>query len=498
MTPPILGSLSTFPTEILILILFPLDPRDLVLLSRTCRRMHDLVYEIGWPQYLASNPRPSQSLTSARRSWSPVKAVRYDTLTDRAWQRAEFVARPLSRTWAAKEQSTLAISPSRLIVAAGTVLYSYSFHASAAGQPIISWEGNISLNETHVRGRNITSIAFIEDGGQDQTLLVAFQEQLVERIILIPPAQGSDAPLSFSRTPLAAFPRGDYIESFSTNGSHVLSLSSNGTARLSLHNALDNCDPLSQIDLAERSWKSHLSVSSSTPYAAFGSTGKKPLTVHFISPDDGLSPTPSLVLHTEKSTPDSLSSSAVYGLSQAPFSSPWGASPQILASGWFDGKVRIYDIRCPSSHHSVLTGEDTSAPLLRPVLCLNDRWSTEPIYSVACGGGSGAHVAAGTARHSVVSFWDVRNPRGGWSVHAPGNDRSPVFSVLLEGSRLFGATEMRPFVYDFGPDATVDMFPSIAAGPRANREGLKHKPGVLSYRVSKYRHAGSGLGDEFN
>lgn len=34
-------------------------------------------------------------------------------------------------------------------------------------------------------------------------------------------------------------------------------------------------------------------------------------------------------------------------------------------------------------------------------------------------------------------------------MHAPGNDRSPVFSVQLESSRLFGVTEMRGFVYDF-------------------------------------------------
>jgi hypothetical protein len=39
--------------------------------------------------------------------------------------------------------------------------------------------------------------------------------------------------------------------------------------------------------------------------------------------------------------------------------------------------------------------------------------------------------------------------QSGWSVYAPGNDRSPVYTVILESSRLFGATESRPFVYDF-------------------------------------------------
>jgi WD40 repeat protein len=180
-----------------------------------------------------------------------------------------------------------------------------------------------------------------------------------------------------------------------------------------------------------------------------------------------------VILHTEKTTdPDNLLSSAVYGLTQAPLSSPWGSSPQVIASGWFDGRARIYDLRCatrsptpseftslslsslslsndPASHSSRPKYTATGTPLLTPVLVMADRWSTEPIYSLSSGGGSGAHLAAGTARHSVVSFWDVRAPKDGWSVHAPGNDRSPVFNVHLESSRLFGVTELRGFTYDF-------------------------------------------------
>ncbi|RXW22465.1 hypothetical protein EST38_g3381 [Candolleomyces aberdarensis] len=459
-------SLSALPTEILILILYPLLPVDLAALARTCRRMHDLVYEFGWLQYSLANPRPSYSSCIARKQWSIHTSVRYDTLSDRAWDKVDFVARPLSRTWPAKEQSTLAITNSRLIVAAGTVLYSYSFHSGPGGRPTIKWEGDISLNETHVRGRNITSITFLEDGGLDQTLLVAYQEQLVERIHLIPPSKDGESPLSFTRHLVTIFPKGDYIESFSTSPTHLLSLSANGTVRLSLQTILtdDNatCPPPLEaeglppvVELEERSWKCHLSPS--LTFAALGSTGKTPLTIYPISEDGLLSPTPATILHTERaSSLNNLPTSAVYGISQAPIhASAWGSSPQVLASGWFDGRVRIYDLRTASSsspQDQLTTNTSSSninAPLLRPVMSLQDRWSTEPIYSISCGGGSGSQVAAGTARHSVVSFWDVRNPKDGWSVHAPGNDRSPVFSVILEGSRLFGTTELRPFVYDF-------------------------------------------------
>ncbi|KAJ3521809.1 hypothetical protein NMY22_g12156 [Coprinellus aureogranulatus] len=413
---------SALPTEILIQILFHLDPQELSALAQCGRMLHDLVYEFGWLQYLLSNPRPSYSLSESRKHWSTCEQVRYNTLTDRAWQKVKFTARPLSRT---------DIPPFLLV-------------PPSSGKPSMRWEGSINLNETHVRGRNIVSIGFIDDGGLDNTLLVAYQEHLVERITLVAPTPDGETPLSFTRTPLPVFPKGDYIESFSTCSGHLLSLSSNGVARLAhqsiLFNGEDNIPKsswISTIDLAERSWKSHLSLTSSTPFAALGSTSKTPLTIHNILPDSGLSALPSVIPHTEKSTdPDNLSSSAVYGITQAPLSSPWGSSPQILASGWFDGRARIYDLRCAShSPKPSCTNPkflSTGTPLLTPVLIMADRWSTEPVYALSSGGGSGAHLAAGTARHSVVSFWDGPRTRDGWSVHASGNDRSPVFDVTLK------------------------------------------------------------------
>jgi WD40 repeat protein len=155
---------------------------------------------------------------------------------------------------------------------------------------------------------------------------------------------------------------------------------------------------------------------------------------------------------------DNLPPSAVYGIARAPPSSRWGASPQVLVAGWYDGQVRCYDMRSSSHAHSTL---GSSAPL-RPVLSLCDPWLYEAIYDVSCGGGSSSHIAAGSARHSVVSFWDVRFTKRGWSVHAPGNDSSPVYTVILESSRLFGATQSRPFVYDFGPGVTLNTYPCVS------------------------------------
>jgi WD40 repeat protein len=235
------------------------------------------------------------------------------------------------------------------------------------------------------------------------------------------------------------------------------------------------------IDLDTRAWSALLCASASTPFAAFGTSSDTPLTIHAIT-RAGISPTPTLTLRASKGRDNDDSDSdssdferptAVYGIASAPPASPWGASDQIVVSGWFDGLVRVHDMRASRV----------------PTLTFADPWSFEPIYAIACGGGGGAHIAAGSARHAVVAFWDVRAATRGWSVHAPGNDVSPVYSIILESSRLFGATQSRPFVYDFGPDVSRETYPSLPA-TRGKKDGLAYKKGLehIGFYVTKYDH----------
>ncbi|PPQ65378.1 hypothetical protein CVT26_000003 [Gymnopilus dilepis] len=477
-------TLALLPVDILILILENLGIHEFATLSLTCHALYAIVSEYGWPTYTRFNPRPSHSLSRARELWSPRDRAHYDYTTDLSWARPEFIARPLSRIWSTKLQPVLAISPSRLVVGAGSNLYVYKFGTSlnASSSPPVTSEGVLSLldKERPDRSRNITALTFIADGGLDQTLDVAFHDGALERVRLALPAPGpgEEPRLSCRRAKITPMPNGDFVESLSSVDNIVLALSSNGYARLSSVQSVEaslsssittpssstsSSSSLSSstIELKSRSWISHLSLHSS-PFAAFGLASSTPLNVHAITDGGTLSPRPTAILHTKKAselTLDKLPSSAVYGLSRGPLNSPWGASPQIIVSGWFDGQVRCYDLRSSSRDSPVdspvnsgsngSNGSSSSLSPLKPVLSLADRWSYEPIYSVSCGGGSAAHIAAGTARHSVVSFWDIRSPTTGWSVHAPGNDPSPVYSVILESSRFFGVTQSRPFVYDF-------------------------------------------------
>jgi WD40 repeat protein len=407
------------------------------------------VTDFGWAGYLRANVRPSFSLSQPRAHWPARTQVRFDVLTDHAWSLSSFVARPLSRPWTAKLQPILAVTSSRLVVAAGPNLYSYKFGDSEGyNAPPVVFEGTCSFVASHGRNRDITGITFVHDEGLNRTLCIGFRDGSAERVLLTP--SGINLSASVEPSCLSPLRDGDFVECMSSEKNVLLSLSSNGIAALTDLCASSLFPASSSLALSARGWTSHLCLHSSSPYAAFGTSSSNPMTVHPITSDQ-LSPSPSAIMSTYSIfgvTSDVKIQSAVYGISQAPLAYPWGSSPQILVSGWYDGQVRCYDLRSHSRASAATDSNQSLAPLL-PVLSLFDPRSFEPIYSVSCGGGSSSHIAAGSARHGVISFWDVRSPRAGWSVYAPGNDPSPVYSVIVESSRVFGVTQSRPFVYDF-------------------------------------------------
>ncbi|EPQ54462.1 hypothetical protein GLOTRDRAFT_121612 [Gloeophyllum trabeum ATCC 11539] len=481
-----MSPLQCLPSDILVIIMHYLDVRHLDILSRTCKTLHAAATQFGWADHLRLNPRRCWSLSKALDRWDARSQVKYHTLSDRAWARCEFVARPLQRPWYGKLQPLLAISNSRLIVAAGNNLYSYGFSTADTNlAPAIHHECTYTFSslEADLRG-DITGIAFVPDGGLDSTLYVGFEDGRLERVMLPVPKSGQHKALLEASSRYLQYMDWEVIESLSVSDDLLLSLSAAGTAKLfRLHQAAAAYE-ISSINTEVRSWSSYVSSGSSTPYAAIGTSSATPLVLYSITNSE-ISPTPWAILQASGKDADRPRSSAVYGISTAPPSSPWGASEQILVSGWYDGKVRVHDLRS-----STRVGGGTSAQPapLAPVLSIYDPWSFEPIYTLDCGGGASAHIAAGSARHSVVAFWDVRSPSSGWSVHAPGNDSSPVYSLILESSRLFGANQSRSFIYDFVPGVTPSTYPRL---PVDRNDGLQHKKDWdgVGYYVTKYPHS---------
>ncbi|KAI0304489.1 hypothetical protein B0F90DRAFT_1586564, partial [Multifurca ochricompacta] len=465
----------SLPSDVIILIITHLSLTDLISLTQVSRKLHRLVHDFGWKNVLHTLHRPSKSLTKSISLWSSLAQVKYHTLSDRSWEKQRFVARPLSRPWRGKLQPLLSINESRLFVAAGHTLYSYVFTPSAhdGTTPGISFEASYQFSLQDEPRNDITSLACVPDGGSDRTLFIGFELGELQRVHLPHCKPGQlDVPVESSFRTSFYYHNGELVEALAVSGDTLLSMSTNGKAGL-----LGFSSPIPSIphmiDLDTRAWSALLSTSASTPFAAFGTSSDTPLAVHYITPTS-ISPTPSFTLHAShhQCDADSERPSAVYGIASASPASPWGASDQILVSGWFDGLVRVHDMRV--SH--------------APTLTFADPWSFEPIYAVACGGGGGAHIAAGSARHSVVAFWDVRAASRGWSVHAPGNDVSPVYSIILESSRLFGATQSRPFVYDFGPAVRPETYPSLPH--TRGDDGLRFKKGWdhVGFYVTKYDH----------
>ncbi|KAJ7095768.1 hypothetical protein B0H15DRAFT_826976 [Mycena belliarum] len=478
-------SLLRLHTDILIHLLNKfLVLQDLTRLSRTSRFLHALVNEFAWGAYERQNPRPSMSLSKSREKWTAMARVKYDILTDEAWTQSEFIARPLSGAWPGKEQPRLAINPSRLVVAAGVTLHSYLFGTSANDHaPPIVHEGSCSLARTNHHRNFITALAFIPDGGRDQTLCVGYHDGTSDYVVILGRSKRQAPPiLRIHRSPSYPLdlPRKDRLQNLVSSRNALLSLSAGG--RVMLASTEMPSLSSSMVDLQVRSWVSHLSMESPTPYAAFGTSSTTPLTIHLVT-NDRLAPLPSAVLSQAESA---AGSSAVYGICSGPPSSPWGPSPQVVVSGWYNGTVLIHDLRSCLRNSAPRTLESL-APL-RPVLSLVNSWSVEPIYSVSCGGGAGSHVAAGSARHSLLSLWDVRYPTGGFSLHAPLNDPSPVYAITLESSRLFGVTQSRPFVLDFGRGITETTYPKLELGPRGLTHPNQKGQDGFGYYVTKYQH----------
>ncbi|KAL9093067.1 MAG: hypothetical protein Q9165_004205 [Trypethelium subeluteriae] len=156
-------------------------------------------------------------------------------------------------------------------------------------------------------------------------------------------------------------------------------------------------EPISETTLSEaapnnRLWS--IKFLSDTYLAVGTGPSKSPLSIYTVTPtgirQDSTRRVDQLELghHTETIWP---SSTSVYAVAPLPSSSAASALPgDVFLSGAFDGRIRLHDLRSPrAAEQSYFDGTDESA-----------------IYSLAAVGRE--RLAAGTARHSMVKFFDLR------------------------------------------------------------------------------------------
>ena len=98
-------------------------------------------------------------------------------------------------------------------------------------------------------------------------------------------------------------------------------------------------------------------------------------------------------------------------------------APSLLLTGWYHGPANIHDLRLSGQY---------------PILAMNDPLDDGPAYSVSTDGGH--RIIVGGANHGLVKVFDVRMPSKGWSIYL-GRERSPLYAIKGEHSRIFAATE---------------------------------------------------------
>ena len=420
------------------------------------------VEDSGWKLYAIERPLPSNSLIPALKChrWSMQDLVRQQKLAHNSWKRRQFVARPLGPEWSSKLHPVIATSATRLVVAAGNALFCYKFmpptsrHSEA---PHVVFERVITF-PLDAR-RDISSVAF-EPDSDGQGILLSFIHGALGRISL--PQSSNRKRISVRAPDLSSFQtKGHAIRSMSVVDNKVLTIDSLGFA--SIYSLTDPARSiLSSIavggSLPSTGWSTHLSLHSNSGFAVFGTSSSTPLVTHGIT-ESGINPHRQAILTLAGKSSTARTRRAVYSITgTTPRTFPWASSSdQIVISGWFHGIISLHDLRCPTHDDPLGRG-----PTLSPVLTMQDHLTLSPIYSLSS---AGAHIAAGSARNSLVHLYDVRSPRMGWSIYLPQGQghstSSPVYSCLLEGTRLWAATESRPFVIDFG-EVHERTFPPVA------------------------------------
>ena len=398
---------------------------------------------------------PISSVGSESLTWR--ERARHAYQTNLHWASRKFIPRVLNTQWRSRYHSVLAMSPTTLAIGAGSTIYTYTLSQGGVREDFA-----IQVHRDSLPATDITGLAFLPNIGATRQMLITDMSGGVVRIRADNVATSSpegppglSGPWNGKSAFVSQTARYDHpheaIKALSTSGSMALTISATGL--LSLFNASTPWVQPSTYHSQKTGWTCLLQLEASTPFAATGlHSGASIIPIR----QSGFnSSTPSLArLGGPKSACPVYSISAFLP----------GSSPDIITTGWYDGKVRVHDLRLASALSPPLQSPSLSStpPLLKPVLTLSDPWrSFDAIYSLSARGvpsSSGTHshhyITAGSAQHSVVAIWDVRSPCAGWSVYAPGGDRSPVYGLLTEGSRIWGTTQSRAFMLDFAEGST--------------------------------------------
>lgn len=414
---------------------------------------------MGIPLYLSSHAQHHISLYPNQAQWPSYGLVRHNALISSSLRRRRWHALQVGQTWPYKVIPTLSLTTDHIIIGLGGKLLVHPLlqppEAWQSGTPSVRAAGR--GREFPVAGKQAGSEADIMGVGvlDDGQLAVAQYSGILRRYRL---GAAGAAPTAYW-----AHAKGSNLHAFSTSTSQILTVTSLGL--VSLYKARSPWIEPSTLQLppGSRAWSALLSLDNRylAPTAFVGISGG--ISLEDVGPT-GISQSarPQLL------GPETPMTSSPYDMKLAP--SPSVHHPSTLLSAWYDSDLRIHDLRSSSR---------------LPVIDLFDKWANgSAMYSCAFVGET--YVAGGGARHGTVSFFDIRNPKHGWSCFSPGGKGSPVYALQGEGGRLWGVTERRAFVLAF--DGTGGTSQGLVLDEaRASPERTEWRPDGYRQRGGKWQ-----------
>lgn len=489
------GSGLTFFTSFVSLPTQSIPDSQLARFSRCSTSAYKLVHAHGWPAYARQHLYISSTTHPARLgrpSLTWADKVRIATSIDSSWSRMSEIHSETFHLFSGRTLPVLALQEdsARLWIAGGSTLSTFRF-SGHGGQPVEEsflrpshYRNDRSSSQyTYWIGRSptddVTAIAPCEGTGE---VFVSHVSGLLQKCkidygatsrVNQRPTIKSIGRYSHPRRPIQAL-------SASPSGLLACATSFQGGA-ISLYKSASPWLEPRAWKLKTKPWSLMLEPHTDRPrWLAVGHSGSQPLSLYNLR-EDGL-PTAA-----DTDSPMQLggneSSTAVYAFSGLSSASPIGRPSDVLISGWYDGTVRLHDLRCKST---------------QPILTFVDPFANDPVYSVANGGGGGYTIAAGIARYGLVRLWDVRNARSaaaaaaagvaqkggpeedgldrsGHSLYGPGKDNSPVYGLQMEHDRLFGITDRRGWMLEF---AVKGQGVDAASTARSTSGGLHSSKGL--------------------
>lgn len=449
MTP--IRSLSALPSDILALIIAELDARSLARLQSCSSTLSSVAQTHGWPALDRLHRANAASLRPATTAWTPKQHVRFGLAVDKAWNEMDAAFIQLGPTWQRRCLPVLDLDETneRLLVGVGPDLQAVGFDGRSRGEVTRTMRMGRAATDDLTGVMAVPGTCDVVIGSLSGTLRRVRMEQDETRSIATyaSPTMGGNAKMAIE----ALSATSELIATASTarlgarrgaSSGEAGAENTRGTGTVSLYALKSPWQAPYSLSVSTKPWSVHI-LSNTT--LAVGHSGHTPLSTFALRPSgiDELS-------RRDYTGPPF--KSAVYAFAPYPAFSP---RDDLILTGWYDGVVRLYDIR-----------QSTSTAAIE----LGDAWSADAVYSLASSPSLSHQVTVGTARHSSIKLGDLRRPvsadtaSGYAGLHTTiyaAADQSPIYSVACDGkARVFGVTERRAFMLDFKPGAVEDRWES--------------------------------------